>query len=158
APQVQPEAPVRAAPEPKVEPPVFAASQQKPALPAFAPPPPEPRVESPAFVAAEQKPAPPVFTPPPPERVLDLSHLDEQLRGITARIEALRPSSDLEASVKGIRADLAEIAGLITSALPQRALDSLEIEIKALGDRIEHSRQSGVDTGALVGLEHGLNE
>ena len=99
-----------------------------------------------------------MFTPPPPEPVLDLSHLDLQLRNITARIEALRPSNELEASVQGIRSDLTEIANLITGALPQRAVDLLEIEVRALADRIEHSRQCGVDTSAIAGLERGLND
>jgi localization factor PodJL len=141
APQTQPAPQVQAPPPPRQVPPVFT-----PPPPVFAPAPP-------AFT-----PPPPVFSPPPPEPVLDLKNLDSQLRDITARIEALRPSSELEASIKGIRADLSEIANLITTALPQRAVDSLEIEVKALGERIEHSRQSGVDTGALAGLERGLNE
>jgi localization factor PodJL len=94
--------------------------------------------------------------PEPP--VVDISSLDQQLRQITARIEALRPSSDLEASVAAIRSDLTEIARLITEALPRRAVESLEIEVKALAQRIEHSRQCGVDTGAIAGLERGLSE
>ena len=35
-------------------------------------------------------------------------------------------------------------------------MESLEIEIKALAERIDHGRQSGVDATALAGLEHGL--
>jgi len=95
---------------------------------------------------------------PAHEPTLDLNNLDKQLRDITVRIEALRPSSDLEASVTAIRSDLTEIARLITGALPRRAVDSLEIEVKALAQRIEHSRQCGVDSGAIAGLERGLSE
>ena len=91
-----------------------------------------------------------------PAPALDLSDLQQQLRQITARIEALRPASDLEAAINGLRADLAEIGRSVTEALPQRAVESLEIEVKALAQRIDHSRQSGVDTAALAGLEHGL--
>ena len=44
----------------------------------------------------------------------------------------------------------------MTEAPPQHALESLEIEVKALAQRIDHSRQSGVDTEALASLERGL--
>jgi len=94
----------------------------------------------------------------PPERTVDLGTLQEQLREITTRIESLRPSNELESAVATIRSDLAEIARLITEALPRRAVESLEIEVKALADRIDHSRQSGADSAALAGIERGLNE
>ncbi|HMG81085.1 MAG TPA: hypothetical protein VK591_20555, partial [Xanthobacteraceae bacterium] len=94
----------------------------------------------------------------PVEPVIDIEGLERQLRQITARIESLGPSSDLEGSVAAIRGDLTDIARLITEALPRRAVESLEIEVKALGQRIEHSRQCGVDTGAIAGLERGLSD
>jgi len=93
-----------------------------------------------------------------PEPALDLSNLEQQLRQITARIEALRPSGDLETAINGLRADLAEIGRSFTEALPRHALESLEIEIKALGQRIDQTRQAGVDSTALAGIEHGLAE
>jgi localization factor PodJL len=37
-------------------------------------------------------------------------------------------------------------------------VESLEIEVKALAQRIEHSRQCGVDMGAIAGLERGLSD
>jgi localization factor PodJL len=89
---------------------------------------------------------------------IDLGGLEQQLRQITLRIEALRPSAELETAINAVRADLAEIGRSLTEALPRRALESLEIEIKALAQRIDHSRQSGVDTAALAGLERGLAE
>jgi len=92
----------------------------------------------------------------PAESVIDIEGLERQLRQITARIESLGPSSDLESSVAAIRGDLTDIARLITEALPRRAVESLEIEVKALAQRIEHSRQCGVDMGAIAGLERGL--
>jgi localization factor PodJL len=94
----------------------------------------------------------------PAESVIDIEGLERQLREITARIESLGPSSDLESSVAAIRGDLTDIARLITEALPRRAVESLEIEVKALGQRIEHSRQCGVDMGAIAGLERGLSD
>ncbi len=87
---------------------------------------------------------------------INLSGLEQQLRQITMRIEALRPSAELETAINGLRADLAEIGRSLTEASPQHALESLEIEVKALAQRIDHSRQSGADTAALAGLERGL--
>jgi localization factor PodJL len=120
--------------------------------------------EMPAETAASQRmpdsePTPqPAILDAPPERVIDIDGLERQLRQITARIELLSPSSDLEASVAAIRGDLTDIARLITEALPRRAVESLEIEVKALAQRIEHSRQCGVDMGAIAGLERGLSD
>ena len=93
-----------------------------------------------------------------PEPSIDISGLQEQLREMTARIEALRPSNELENAIVGLRADLAEVSRSFTEALPRRALKSLEIEVKALGQRIDRSRQAGVDSTALTGVEHGLAE
>jgi localization factor PodJL len=89
---------------------------------------------------------------------IDLSGLERQLRQITSRIEALRPASDLEKAIEGLRADLSAIGHSITEALPRRAVESLEIEIKALAQRIDHSRECGLDAAALAGLERGLGD
>ena len=77
---------------------------------------------------------------------------------MTARIEALRPSNELEKAIVDLRADLAEISRSFTEALPRRAMESLEIEVKALWQRIDRSRQAGVDSTALAAVEHGLAE
>ena len=120
-------------------------------------------------------PPPPPAPPQEPERVIaawteselaqkvgegsvDISGLQHQLREMTARIEALRPSAELEKAVNGLRSDLAEIGRSLTEALPRRALEDLEIEVKTLGQRIDDSRQSGVDATALASIEHGLAE
>jgi localization factor PodJL len=97
---------------------------------------------------------------PAPARAptVDLSPLEQQLRQITSQIEALRPASDLEKAIEGIRADLGEIGHSITEALPRHAVESLEIEIKALAQRIDHSRACGLDAVALTGLERGLSD
>jgi len=119
--------------------------------------------------------APPHAPEPEPERVfaawpggwrsqgaaeapVNISGLEEQLRQMTARIEALRPSSELEKAIAGLRTDLADIARSLTEALPRRALESLETEVRALGQRIDVSRQAGVDAAALAGIERGLAE
>ena len=126
---------------------------------------PQPAIrEVPAEIATRQRvldsePAPqPAVRDVPAEPVIDIDGLERQLRQITARIESLGPSSDLEGSVAAIRGDLTDIARLITEALPRRAVELLEIEVKALAQRIEHSRQCGVDMGAIAGLERGLRD
>ena len=78
--------------------------------------------------------------------------------GRSRRIEALRPASELETAINALRTDLTDIGRSLTEALPRRAVESLEIEIKALGQRIDHSRESGVDSMALAGLERGLQD
>jgi len=59
-------------------------------------------------------------------------------------------------AIDALRNDLAEIGHTLTEALPRRALESLEIEVKALAQRIDHTRHSGVDGSALAGVERGL--
>jgi localization factor PodJL len=90
------------------------------------------------------------------EPPFDLSGLQDQLREMTARIEALRPSRELENAIVGLRSDLAEISRSFAEALPRRALESLENEVRALGQRIDRSRQAGMDSAALSGVERGL--
>ena len=96
--------------------------------------------------------------PTAPALAVDFSGLEAQLRQITTRIESLQPASDLEKAIAAIRTDLADISRQLGEALPRHAVESLEIEVKALGDRIDHTRQSGVDLDALAGLERGLAE
>jgi localization factor PodJL len=95
---------------------------------------------------------------PAPAPTIDLSGLERQLRQITSQIEALRPASDLEKAIEGIRADLTEIGRSLTEALPRRAVESLETEVRALAQRIDHSRQCGLDATALAGLERGVTD
>ena len=129
------------------------ASLREPAAAAEATPPPAAARE---ISMPTEKSAGPVAVVSAP--TVDFSSLEQQLRQITARIEALQPSSDIEKAIASIRSDLAEIGRQLNEALPRRAVESLEIEIKALGERIDHSRQSGLDPSALAGLERGLTE
>ena len=122
-----------------------------------------------APAAAAPSPEPAVAAAPPPlpataqrvaEPPVDISNLEEQLRDITARIESLRPSSELENVVKSFRKDLAEIREQLTEALPRQAVQSLEAEVQALAKRLDQSRASasGIDLGVLAGIEGGLKE
>jgi localization factor PodJL len=93
-----------------------------------------------------------------PEPAIDLSNLEQQLRQITAKIEALRPSGELETALDALRAELAQIGRSLTEALPRRAVESLETEVKALAARIDDTRQNGGAPTALAGIERGLGE
>ena len=115
-----------------------------------------------AAVVSPEPPGPPPLPPrmpqPTAEATVDISNIGEQLRDITARIEALRPSGELENVVKSFRNDLADIRQQLTKALPRQAVESLEAEVQALGKRLDQSRASGVDLGVLAGIEGGLKE
>ena len=60
--------------------------------------------------------------------------------------------------IKAVRRDLSDIRQQLTGALPRRDVESLEGEIHELAERIDHSRESGVDADLLAGLEDGLAE
>lgn len=100
----------------------------------------------------------PPGSPAAPAPAMDFSVLEARLRQITASIEALQPASDIEKAIAAIRTDIAEMGRQLGEALPRRAVESLEIEVKALGERIDHSRQCRADPNALAGLESGLAE
>ena len=137
------------------------------------------RATAPSRRAVPEAVSPPIMPSAPAAPALDISKLEEQLRNITTRIETLRPSSDLEEQLRnitarietlrpnnnieeiitGFRKELAEIGRQITEALPRHAVESLQIEVQALAQRIDHSRTAGsVDASALAGLERGLAE
>ncbi|MPZ38851.1 MAG: hypothetical protein GEU95_12455 [Rhizobiales bacterium] len=87
-----------------------------------------------------------------------LSNLEQQLRQINARIEAIRPCG-IDSAVETLRDDLAEIGMMLKEALPREAIESLESEIRSLAERIEGERISGAADGVTIaGLERGLAE
>ncbi|HEY2134708.1 MAG TPA: tetratricopeptide repeat protein [Xanthobacteraceae bacterium] len=75
---------------------------------------------------------------------------------------ALRPSAAMacraEDAVGGLRKDLADIGRTLSEAMPRRAVEALETEVRALVGRLDAGRQPGVDAPALAGLEQGLHE
>jgi localization factor PodJL len=99
--------------------------------------------------------APPLAPAPAP---VDLSGIERQLNGLTSQMEALRRPDHLDQSITTFREELAEIRRSLTEALPRQAIDSLENEIRALGQKIERSRESGGDRETLGGIERALNE
>ncbi|MGJ4890601.1 hypothetical protein ACQR1Y_20565 [Bradyrhizobium sp. HKCCYLRH3099] len=89
----------------------------------------------------------------------DFSLLERHLLKITSQIEALhRPEDGIEQSIAGFRTELSEIRLAITEAMPRRAIESIENEIRSLSRRIDENRQSGVDGQALAGIERALTD
>jgi localization factor PodJL len=120
-------------------------------LPPSSAPPIAPAMEAPAETAPAA-PAPAVPAAP------DFSILERQLFKITSQIEALQRPSGIEQSIAAFRSELTEIRQAITEAMPRRAIESIENEIRSLARRIDETRQSGIDGQALAGIERALSE
>lgn len=88
---------------------------------------------------------------------VDLSGLEHQIRNLTAQIETLRqPVPDFSGALRDLRQDLNEISNRLLEAMPRRAIDALEAEVRRLAERIELSRSAGVDPEAIAGMERSL--
>jgi len=111
---------------------------------------------------AAPRPIPPAIAPSIAAQAMpagpDFSALERHLVQITSQIEALQRPSGIEQSIAAFRAELAEIRQAITEAMPRRAIESIENEIRSLSRRIDDTRQSGTDGQALAGIERALGE
>jgi localization factor PodJL len=88
----------------------------------------------------------------------DFSSLERHLFKITSQIEALQRPDGIEQSIAAFRNELTEIRAAITEAMPRRAIESIETEIRSLARRIDDNRQSTVDAPALANIERALAE
>lgn len=95
---------------------------------------------------------------PPAPTGPDFSALERHLIQITSQIEALQRPTGTEESIAAFRGELAEIRNAILEAMPRRAIDKIESEIRALSRRIDDNRQSAADTQALNTIERALAE
>lgn len=84
--------------------------------------------------------------------------IERQIAGITSQIETLRRPDGMEQSIAAFRTELAEIRHAITEALPRRAIESMEGEIRSLGRRIDETHQTGADGTALGAIERALSD
>jgi localization factor PodJL len=87
----------------------------------------------------------------------DLSGLEGQLRRITDQIETLRRPG-VEEAIAALHVELREISHTLAEAMPRRAIETIEIQIQRLTQRLADGRQAGVDGNALAGIEYGLAE
>lgn len=108
--------------------------------------------------AARMPPPSFVSNAPPMQPQADYSGLERQLSQITSQIETLRRPDGMEQSIAAFRSELTEIRHAITEAMPRRAIESLEGEIRSLGRRIDETRSSGIDSTALSGIERALSD
>ncbi len=118
-------------------------------------PPRQPQFQAPPFQA------PPIQAPPVAPAMPagpDFSSLERHLIKITSQIETLQRPDHLEQSIKAFRSELAEIRSAIMEAMPRRAIESIENEIRSLSRRIDDNRQSGIEPQALAGVEQALSE
>ncbi len=113
-----------------------------------------------AAASASMAPAMPMAPPmqPAPPTGPDFSSLERHLLKITSQIEALQRPDGIEQSITAFRAELADIRAAITEAMPRRAIESIENEIRSLSRRIDDTRQSGTDGQQLAGIERALSE
>ena len=88
----------------------------------------------------------------------DFSSLERHLVKITSQIEALQRPDHVEQSIAAFRSELTEIRHALTEAMPRRAIELIENEIRTLSRRIDDTRQNGSDGQALAGIEHALGE
>jgi localization factor PodJL len=124
-------------------------------IPPSSAPPIAPAMAAPAMTAPAM--TAPAMTAPAPAGP-DFSVLERHLFKITSQIEALQRPSGIEQSIAAFRGELAEIRQAITEAMPRRAIESIESEVRSLARRIDDTRQSGIDGQALAGIERALSE
>lgn len=99
----------------------------------------------------------PAYAPPPPQGP-DFSTLERHLLKITSQIESLQRPDNTEQAINAFRSELAEIRHAITEAMPRRAIESIENEIRSLHRRIDETRSNGTDGQVLSGIEHALSD
>src|SRR3954454_2727382 len=108
--------------------------------------------------APPMAPPAPAYAPPPPQPGPDFSALERHLLKITSQIESLQRPDNTEQAINTFRSELAEIRNAITEAMPRRAIESIENEIRSLHRRIDETRSSGTDGQVLSGIEHALSD
>src|SRR5262249_4197383 len=132
------------------------------------------RAAPPPPVPSPPLPPPPLMAPPPP-RLADyvpmhcraedaLAGLRKDLaeigRSLPNRRPSLPPAPQCRAddAIAGLRKELAQIGRTLADAMPRRAVEALETEVRALAGRLDSERRAGVDAQAFAGLDRGLRE
>jgi localization factor PodJL len=93
-----------------------------------------------------------------PRGNLDLSGLEQQLARISHQVDTVARPCHAESVAEALRASLADIKGIITGAMPARALEAIEKEIRSLVERLDADRDRGLDADAFAVLERSLAE
>jgi localization factor PodJL len=118
---------------------------------------PAPRMTPPRHVPPIVPAAPPIMPAPSGP---DFSSLERHLFKITSQIEALQRPDGIDQSITAFRGELAEIRIAITDAMPRRAIESIENEVRSLARRIDENRQAAtaIDGQALANIERALSD
>ncbi|WP_439371594.1 hypothetical protein [Bradyrhizobium sp. DASA03120] len=117
-----------------------------------------PSIAPAAPYAPPMAPHAPAYAPPSPQPGPDFSSLERHLLKITSQIEALQRPDNAEQAINAFRSELAEIRTAITEAMPRRAIESIENEIRSLHRRIDETRSNGTDAQVLSGIERALSD
>jgi localization factor PodJL len=86
----------------------------------------------------------------------DLASVQQQLYELNTQISTLH--QPYESAIVALREDLAEIGRALTEAMPRRAIEALESEVRTLSERVDRSRQAGAEGPSLAVLEQELAE
>ena len=84
--------------------------------------------------------------------------LERELKALSGRIEAMRreiaerETAQTEHAVAELRADIAQIATRLGDLAPRKAVETLEAEIHALGDRVANVQAKGIPADSLAQL------
>ena len=92
----------------------------------------------------------------PRAQTQNLAGLEQQLRQINEQMGSMRPGIDK--AVDLLRDDLAEIGVMLQEAMPRRAIEAIEADMRKLSERIDQSKEAGAGGLSLVGIERGLAE
>ncbi|WP_157100674.1 tetratricopeptide repeat protein [Rhodoplanes sp. Z2-YC6860] len=85
-----------------------------------------------------------------------MSGVERELRDINAQLSSLhRP---YENAIAALRNEVVEMGRALTDALPRRAIETLEGEVRSLSERIDRSRQAGAEGASLSAVEQELAE
>jgi localization factor PodJL len=86
----------------------------------------------------------------------DFSKLEQCLREVTARLEALQTPCRAGDLAEALRQELADMRRTVAEAMPRGAIEAIENQVRALGARLDAQRENGIDAAALTGFERAL--
>ena len=113
-------------------------------------------LDNPAPRAMAPRNAPPIVPGAP--QAPDFSSLERYLIHITGQLESLQRPDTIDQSITGFRNELSEIRAALTEAMPRRAIESIENDIRSLTRRIDDNRLSAVDGQAMASIERALSD
>jgi localization factor PodJL len=93
---------------------------------------------------------------PQPNWSSHFSALQQQLHQLITQISSLR--QPYENSLSALRGDLSQLGQTLNDAMPRHAIETLESEVRALGERVENMRHNPARDAALGAMRQELAE